>query len=536
MSYAQTTKQAAVESILNLGIYDLIVLKENNTTIYYKSGLILSGNNFQQNQQITITYLNNSNELVSFIDVNSNQIFCTKIVQQNQNNTIESLNLSSISLENGVLFFDDKQHFDETYEAIVDIIDNSDTSIVEIEVLEEIEDEFTGYNSFRGKFNEIHVNEDGLFSNEELEYMFKRDFILDEIEKTLLNEDRFVGIGDEIYYYHSLNNYVVFDKTKDDVKDLFKQIDQNFNLYSLQYEYEKYDSIYDDDSPLDSIVKDEFITLYSDKQFYIYNPNVVTSSTVETRAVSYDEDSIYKYETVISVVTPDCGNLTRGLHIELWQSKENDTVPNQFDNIYTTKLGTLTIEWGDGTSETINNFNGIATTTFWHTYPSQTTYYPETEVEIEDEGDSLHTLIDGNNTTGVDIKVQTEIGCTKKEVIQDAFTISGDWRMYSALIIKGFLGNKIKGVTKSYKKAGNSWEEKKSELYVEVHGWFRKSNCLDATWRYGNKSRKKRKSISKTKPKVRKHWAYANGQIWSIHTLKKGNVTLYKEHVLIPCP
>jgi len=536
MNFAQTTKQASVEIIFTIGTYNLVVLKENNTTIYYKSDLTSFGGSLVQNQQVTITYENNSNDVVSFFDSNNNKIFCSLMVGETNPSTAEILDLNSITIENGVLFFDDKQHLEDTHLAIINLLDGSDTSVIELEIFEEIEDEFSGYKSFREEFNEIHKNENGLYSNSELEYMFKRDFVIDEFEKTFLNQDRLIGIGDDIYYYHSLNNYIIFDKSEDTLKDLFKQIDQNFDLYTLDYNYEKYDSLYDDDSPLDTVIEQTFITLFRDQVFEIHNP-MVTNVSVVNKATTYDEDSIYRIKTTVNTLTPDCSAKTRAINVTAEHQK---IVNDLFTYDPSNEKGTLTIDWGDGsTPEVITNYNPYAGGVWiYHSYPAGSTvwYYPTTELEIEDEGGSTHILEDGNNTDGEDILLHTGSSCTDVEVIKDTNQISGDWRMYSSITVKHTLGNKVIGVTKSYHKVGNAWEEHKSDLYVKVEGVFRNEDCIDPHTRNGDKSRNLRKEISKTKTKYRDFYNISNNEVWSEHTLEKGSLTLYKKHILIPCP
>ncbi|MBK6952785.1 MAG: hypothetical protein IPH24_12245 [Crocinitomicaceae bacterium] len=56
---------------------------------------------------------------------------------------------------------------------------------------------------FRTHFNQENNWLTGSFTLEEIERIAMKDFVSDEILKTFLNAERFVGVGDSIFYWHA---------------------------------------------------------------------------------------------------------------------------------------------------------------------------------------------------------------------------------------------------------------------------------------------------------------------------------------------
>ena len=80
------------------------------------------------------------------------------------------------------------------------------------EMLDKLEHSIIGYNSYRTWFNNTYNWLDGEFTSSEIKYLSNLEFVNDEITKTLLNEDRFIGKGDTIYQYQAQNIVLKFSK------------------------------------------------------------------------------------------------------------------------------------------------------------------------------------------------------------------------------------------------------------------------------------------------------------------------------------
>ena len=199
---------------------------------------------------------------------------------------------------------------------------------------------------------------------------------------------------------------------------------------------------------------------------------------------------------------------------------------------------TLVIEWGDGITQTINNYSGQ-----WlsHNYPSSSvgTYvYPTTTLTFDDSNGDVQQLEDGNIVNGgASISFYVNYACANAEIAQWSSQESGIWKMTTKIwITDNFFGNHIGSYTHAWKKKNNgNWERHKADIWCEVNGVFRNNDCIQQSTKTGSKYRHLFKKVQKTKTKLFKHYDISNGDINSGHYMIKGNLTLQLGMVINPC-
>ncbi len=147
-------------------------------------------------------------------------------------------------------------------------------------------------------------------------------------------------------------------------------------------------------------------------------------------------------------------------------------------------------------------------------------------------------LIDGNDTDGVDIEIETNLACTSDSDGYDWYDeTSGNIKMrYKLWHDENFLSSKIGCYTESWRKVGGTWKKKKAGIACTVRGVFRDDDCNWGDQKDGSKSRSNDKKVQKTKNKgFFTKYSFANGEIQSTHMLIKDGTVLAKGLTLNPC-
>jgi hypothetical protein len=132
-------------------------------------------------------------------------------------------------IEGGILFFDDTTQMRNYALALDHLLE--DTLLEMDELLDIVEQQFSGFVSYRTWFNETYDWLEGAFSTQEIIELSEREFVNDEVLKTILNEDRFVGIGEKVYYYHSRDVIIAVNKTNQLRIGQMEVIPDNYDVF-----------------------------------------------------------------------------------------------------------------------------------------------------------------------------------------------------------------------------------------------------------------------------------------------------------------
>jgi len=518
---SQQSFDATVVGIINVGQQDYSVLNKNGTTKFYKTTLYSSGELYY-NQSVVLS-VNNETFLVTANTLTSNTY--ASII--NTSNSSTNASLSSITLptiENGILFFEDSQHYDDTYDLLESYINGGAID----QMLDNLENSIIGYTSYRTWFNNTYNWLEGEFSSEEIEYLSKLEFVNDEITKTLLNKDRFIGMGDTIYQYQAQNVFIKFSKYNTEAKSYLASLPFGTDIStkklgigdSLAFKIESLTFTYPDGSTIKStnVVVEDSLRYVS----RVYTNNVNCSVEQKMIKINVEEDlyadTTYNYDSTSYTID--------------WLTNDYWYLSNSNSN------ATLTIDWGDNTTQTINNYTGQWIT---HSYPSGSVgvyYHPETTLTFDDAKGDSQQLEDGTNVSGGEaISFFVNYACANAEIELWDEQDNGNWKMTTKVwVYKGILGSsKIGSYTHAWKASGNGWSRHKADIWCKVNGTFRDDNCISQSTKTGSKYRHLFKKVQKTKSKLFKWYDISNGDINSSHFMIKGNLTLQLSSVINPC-
>lgn len=492
LGYSQTYADAKVMAVINLGTQSYSVLNELGTSRYYKTSLHPAGDLILY-QEIELKFENSTIEVLS--QTLQDRLYCFLIDQEEEEHYWIELLESMPSQEHDILFFEDTAHLHNFYESI-DYFTRQDTNQEIDEILDLLEAQFEGFVSFRTWFNERYNVLSGEFTVQEVEEIYSSDFINDIIIKTILNENREVGIGDSIYYFHGLNKTLAIDKDNSSALQVLRDIDDDEEVIVPTY------------------TESKDITIHSLGYNQSKDQVEVGALTkyVSSRQALPLPCNVYKKEFYVNIL-----KYTRTSTTSSWVSQGNLN-------------GDLSIDWGDGTSSTHINHYGSSSQKLYHTYANTGNYLIS----------SVFTFIDGGNTIILEDTISITVlgACTNaNNEMAGPTQISGDWMMISKLWINNnFFGNHIGALTHSYKKNSNgSWSLSKAQIKVTVSGIFRDSNCGGNETKNGSKENNNDKKIQEVKTKLFGKYYISNGDIQSTHRLIKGSTTLYTEIILNPC-
>jgi len=376
---AQTIVDATVVAVIPLGNQAFSVLNETGTENYYKTSPHVSGAlNINQQIQIELHPNNNVGRLIA--PTLSEPLFCRIIQPNTPLEQVVNVLVYMPQLENNILFFEDSTQIRLFYDEIVELSDRSNKELDLL--LNGIEAQFNGFVSYRTWFNNQYDWLNGAFASKEIERISKLDFMNDEIIKTFFNENRFIGIGDSVYYYHNQN--VVVSAKKNYNRGILA-------LSALPADYDVYGT--------GSIVlSDTALRAYSELYESGSGPKGVAIVTDSLRYVS----SPYKQNV-------NCNVHTKLLRLEVTEYFTNTSGNTILEPYYNN--GTLSINWGDGTPiQVINGYNG-EWVSHYYSITAQT-YNPLTTFEFTDRNGNAQTLEDGNGTDGQPINILVEFACT----------------------------------------------------------------------------------------------------------------------------
>ena len=128
---------------------------------------------------------------------------------------------------------------------------------------------------------------------------------------------------------------------------------------------------------------------------------------------------------------------------------------------------------------------------------------------FDDANAVSRAVLDGNGTSafgGANIILTVLNACIEYENQFWDVQTSGIWKMTTKIwVYKGILGSsKIGSYTHAWKKKNNgTWKRHKADIWCDIHGVFRSTNCVAESSKDGSKYRHLFRKVQKTKSKWR---------------------------------
>lgn len=500
---SQILKEAEVRVVLSMGELDYAIISETGTSNYYKTSIYAEGE-LLVNEQVKLNFNSQSDYTPSVVAEGLSNTLYSELIG-NESRSIAQPPLENMpSIENEILFFNDESAALKYYNSLSAYINDTITgdTIVE-EKLDLFEEYYSGYTSWRTSLNDRYDWDNNSFDDDQIASIEAEDFVNDVIQKTFLNKNRLVGIGDRIYYFHKENVKIDIDKNDEEALQILIDIEDGDNLTGTG-------------SPVMFL-----------ERFNIHAPQVDLYATKS----SITNPEVRKVELTPVVNNISCSIYKKTLYLDMdyctWEN--GGWTCGNYNLGVPWDVVTVTVDWDDGTPlETIVGYHGAD---IEHTYSATGTYYPKTTAQT-----FLGTLIDGNGTSGTNIVINVGNACSGLDHHEDDEASSGNWKMTTKLwVSNNSFGNHIGGYTHAWKKDGSGWKRKSAKINVIIDGVFRDESCNPKASKHGDAHRNNQRRVEKIKTKLWKHFDIGNGDVHSEHNLKKGGVEMVITMSLSPC-
>lgn len=509
---AQTIVDAHVLGIIPLGLDEYAVIQEDGTENYYETSPYPAGE-LVQSQAVQLEFNNGQTLQAEVIAASLNStLFAQDIEQTDPPGATVPPSYTMPTVENGILFFNSTQHIAEVYDALTTFTENGDID----EQLDIIEATYTGFTSYRTWFNNEYNWLNGVLTLQQIDQITQENFIPDEIKKTLLNQDRFIGINDSVYYFHNLGCIMRVHKDNHEVLGHFEDIER-------------------EDEPLDSASNLPQHILEIDM---IDGPTVLNDRglvNVETP----NEDSCW-YVTRVYTQTPEnCNSFLKSVQVYIVEYFKPDAGALDSVVYYNPSYSMeLTVDWDDGTPYSFDsNYNYEYMT---HEYDPYGTYNVKTTILFYDRYDNPHVIIDGDGSPGsIDIILTVAGACSKEDVVGITSAFDGNHHISCyTWINNNILGNHIGSATHLWKINGDGTAERvKGRIFTKVSGPLYNYLCEAKSFKAGDKLRNNQKKVQKVKSKIFQYYRFHEYEgIVSFHYfVKSGDAGDVAGHAT-PCP
>ncbi|NOQ70425.1 MAG: hypothetical protein GQ574_00395 [Crocinitomix sp.] len=509
----QTFKDATVLGTIPLGSSEYAIIQEDGTENYYETSPYPTGE-LTDNQALELKFTNGQTDQAEVIATSLTSVLFAQYIQPTDppGATIPPT-YTLPTVENGILFFTSTQHIAEVYDALTIFTEDGDID----EQLDIIEATYTGFTSYRTWFINEYNWLNGSFTLQELDELYAENFIPDEIKKTLLNQDRFIGIGDSIYYFHDLGYIMRVHKDNQIVLGHFEDIER-------------------EDEPLDSA---------SNLPQHITEIDIIDGPTVhQDRGFIYvtppegeETDSCW-YRTRIHTSTSEaCNPFLKTLQITLIEYFK--PAGGDIDSIgYWVGGMTAAVNWDDGTP--LDIIDGYGFDYFSHDYDPYGIYKVQTSISFLDRYGNPQTILDGDAVPGgLDITLVVDFTCTRDDSHSGTSVGDGSYQIIGITWVNfNILGHHIGSATHLYKHVGGgSFELVKGKIFTKVWGMLHDNVCIPQNYKEGDKTRNNQKKTQKVKSKFWKYYRiHEEDGIRSFHYfVKSGSAGDVLGHAT-PCP
>lgn len=510
--FSQNQIDGTVRSVIELGLFKYCIIQQDGTNNYYKSSTYSSNIFLNQELKIDTTYRKDNRVVLNIPDVNE------IVLAQKLGSSVNTYLMTKIGSElpnciDGTLFFTDTTQLRIFIELVsneyLTLDDDSETRSLKLDSIQNL---FPNFISYKNYFINKYDYENGEFTEKEIEDMNKEDFINDDVLKSIFNEFKFIGVGDSIYYYHSIDEVISFHSEDDTAYVNTKRISQlenaiEYDVFGANSEFFKNEGQY-------NVMSEKKKKRNRTKGMIKYPYDLITSFRTAPLMYGYIENCSRK----------------RGLAVQLFIS-----ISGTGESEHTPTNSKLTINWGDGTSVIVLGYSGEI---IIHEYASDNVFFPTTNYEFTYLGEPLN-VVDGSGTPlGEEIIFNTIEQCTElnKEVF--GWGGNGNWRLVAECWANSnIFGSWIGSKTISYEKQNNgSYKKSRARIYTQIEGDFYDSYCFFKEHADDDKEHSNDKEISVREHVSNRFSTITNGDLKSSHFLVKGNNNLQLNLVLNPCP
>ena len=308
---AQELKDAVVMGVIPIGNNYFAIINDVESNISYKTSAY-KNDELDTNQPLQLLFTNDNGIRIEVIS----RILTERVYVHEIGNTANILTTSPAFrmpiLENDILFFESEAHINECMILIENYIDHDNTNTDDM--LDNIEELYIGYTSYRTWFNTEYDWLNGSFTTEQLIATAKLDFLNDDIFKTLLNENKLIGVGSTVHCIEAPGISVSCDKTNLAAIQAISAIGDKYGKVTsdLLLEVSKYD--------LDLFIDGEEHSPPKGKHIVTETLQYVTENLItDLNCNTYDKKlQIHMYEEVLDAST---GNFVRCLMQWKYQKK-----------------------------------------------------------------------------------------------------------------------------------------------------------------------------------------------------------------------
>lgn len=526
-SFAQMMN-ARVLGYVPIGDLRYYMLQDENLGNYFKSE-VTELDNLQYGDLVQINSEQDINGYQKVFDLSETYLF--KAVQQNANGSSTDPDYVDPSVlyrlpnvYRGMLVFENKEQFDELYSVIDDFLETKKATTGKDYALSLIQKTLNNYISFREFFEQKYpgeeINEEG-YTETEIEKIEKEDFIHDEIYKFLLNKFRMVIIANEVYYYH----------------DFYTSIKYNLDeLDRLKYENERISLLEDINLLNDGIYLpyDKDVDVLSDFVFIPKDLEVVTKPGPV-------EKSYLRASHAITTFPNFCDIHKIKFRVNTFFGTTTINDPNNQESLYQltgVNNAFIFINWGDGTSQTVYNYQNEDIEHFYGlpmTYDiSYTLVFTLNGVSYDFKDGYPANLYPNQNP----IKWTIPNGvCNYLNDHESQWKQNGDWKMYaSSWVSSNWLANRVGALTHSWKKnSKGKWHRKIANIEAEINAKMRNDNC-DVAENISKQDIENQERTEVNKWKFfKKYKSIISYDIYSYHVLQKDGVTIVLTIIIFGC-
>lgn len=514
-SQAQIQKSGTVMGVIQIGDLEYSIINEDNTNNIYKTS-IHGIDQLHEQEAVKLSFASSTNfDNCEVIGESNTEYIYAKLRPEDL--TIPNyLSLNAPTQINDILYFDNKEHLEKYEDYMVDYCKEHPLTSTN-ELLDEIEASFNSFTSYRTFFNKKHNFLNGEFRPQQLLDIIKEDCINDEFLKTLFNNQKLIGVGDDVYFYSATGELVTVPKTSETGIEFLQNI-------STKQE-EDYSAFQATDYWLHAL---------------FYKGQVIKDNTpMNVKGYHYinEEDEHGYFERYVSDVTlnSSCNPLYKSIQVPVYYEIHDST---GFDINYidlNQANTTLSINWGDGSpQETISNYAGQDIN---HTYSTQSSFYPSTSITF-DSPDGTITIEDGTNG---DLKFDTEIACTNADAEEAENFLGPNPNFMMTCVVwvnNGNTFNRIGSKTLGMLKNPNgTWSPGFfSTVNAQVNGAFRDNNCNSHQTVTGTNTKHNDNFVQEQKTKLaRNRSTVGTNDVFSHHNVVYGPINLNHQLSLNPC-
>jgi len=511
-TFGQHVDDGKVVAILQYGAQDVAIILNQDNNLHYKSTLYNAGE-LTATQHVDLSYPADPNQLPKVITstLTTNVHANLMSIPGGDGSPDPNLIYALPEQENSILFFNSPQHLYDVCDMMDAYLDASgEDGMDEDDKLDIIQEQYPGFVSHRDRYFETFFPDNGTFTYDDVIEVLDREFVNYNVLQTFLNEERMIGLGDKIYYYHARDFIVEFDKNDLVALNYFSGISEDF-----------YNSI-----DVDLTDRPDFIEFIIRGNVYLISTNhgFLTSS----KGAIVDPNTGWAYQTFIDANAYEdnfCDALKKSIAVGVAEI-ENFNTNNTNYSIYNLsgKSAVLTIDWDDGTVQVIQNYTGGEVI---HYYTTAGTFEVQTSITFLDRFGDFQTIDDGTNANSlgaIDIIFITDPECSEADDEETYAAVQGPWMLYGKVwVMHNILGTHVGSLSRALKQNnGGNYEKSKAKIHTAIDGNFRNDDCNIVENEQGDKTRNNDKEVSKSKSKVfQKHMKLGTFDIKSNHFLDK---------------